>query len=120
MLDVSIFFLFQNILILMLIFWLLSYFGDKFYKNKTYKTSENVYECGFTSLHALRVNINFGFFIIALLLILYDIEFFILIPMMFNLYSCSLIQLIVYWIFLTFMVISFLLDWETISLKWLN
>ena len=120
MFDVSLFFLFQNIFILMMIFWLLSYLGDKFYKNKQYKTSENVYECGFTSSHALRVNINFGFFIIALLLILYDIEFFVLIPILFNINNCSLLQLLVYWFFLIVVVLSFLLDWETISLKWLN
>lgn len=82
-----------------------------------YKSGENVYECGFSSTHSLRVTLNFGFFIIALLLILYDIEFFFLIPMYFNFYSYDSASIIIYWVFLTFVVLSFAVDWETVSLK---
>ena len=71
----------------MMIFWLLSWIGDRFYKTKDYKATEAVYECGFSSTHALRVTVNFGFFVVALLLILYDIEFFFLIPAFFNLHT---------------------------------
>ena len=80
----------------MLIFWLLSWAGDRFYKYKAYKSSENIYECGFSSTHSLRVTLNFGFFIVALLLILYDIEFFFLIPMYFNFYSFNFTSIFVY------------------------
>lgn len=104
----------------MLLFWLLSWLGDRFYKQKMYKSSENIYECGFNSTHSLRVTLNFGFFIIALLLILYDIEFFFLIPMYFNFYSYNSISIIIYWIFLIFVVLSFAIDWETVSFKWLG
>lgn len=61
-----------------------------------YKSGENVYECGFSSTHALRVTLNFGFFIIALLLILYDIEFFFLIPMYFNFYAYDTAAVAIY------------------------
>lgn len=118
--DISIFFLFQNIIILMLLFWLLSWIGDRFYKLKNHKASENVYECGFTSTHSLRVSINFGFFIIALLLILYDIEFLILIPAYFNINNSTLFSLIVYWFFLCAIALSFIVDWESVSLKWIK
>lgn len=120
MFDVSMAFIFQNVVFLMLIFWLLSWLGDRFYKHKWYKSGENVYECGFNSTHALRVTLNFGFFIVALLLILYDIEFFFLIPMYFNFYSYDVGALVVYWVFLIFVVLSFAVDWETVSLKWLG
>lgn len=120
MFDISLFFLFQNIIILMLIFWFLSWLGDKFYKAKYFKASENVYECGFSSTHALRVSINFGFFIIGLLLILYDIEFLFLIPVYFNFSTLNLAAIIIYWIFLLFIIFSFLVDWESISLKWIS
>lgn len=120
MFDLSLFFLFQNIIILMLIFWLLSWLGDRFYKLKNHKASENVYECGFTSTHALRVSINFGFFIIALLLILYDIEFLFLIPVYFNINILNILASIIYWIFILFVSASFLLDWESLSLKWIK
>lgn len=118
--DISLFFLFQNIVLLMLLFWLLSWLGDKFYKIKIHKSSDNIYECGFTSVHALRVSINFGFFIIALLLILYDIEFLFLIPVYFNFTSLQFSALIIYWIFLLFIIGTFLLDWESITLKWIK
>lgn len=104
----------------MLLFWLLSWLGDRFYKYKSYQSSESVYECGFSSTHALRVTLNFGFFIVALLLILYDIEFFFLIPMYFNFYSANVPALAVYWVFLVFVTLSFAVDWETVSLKWLG
>ena len=119
MFDIGLFFIFQNIFILMLIFWLLSWLGDRFYKQRNYKATEAIYECGFSSTHSLRVTINFGFFLIALLLILYDIEFFFLVPICFNLFFNNTYILILIWIFLLFVIGSFALDWETISLKWL-
>lgn len=101
----------------MMIFWLLSWLGDRFYKAKNHKASENVYECGFTSTHALRVSINFGFFVIALLLILYDIEFLFLIPVYFNMTSLSVTAAAAYWVFILFVAFSFMVDWETVALR---
>lgn len=80
----------------MMVFWLLSWLGDRFYKYKFYKSGESVYECGFNSTHPLRVTINFGFFIVAMLLVLYDIEFFFLIPMYFNFTSSDCASVAVY------------------------
>ena len=102
----------------MLLFWLLSWLGDRFYRTKTYKATNNVYECGFTTTHALRVSINFAFFIVALLLILYDIEFFFLIPIFFNITNIGATTILPYWIFLVFVILSFIIDWESPSLKW--
>lgn len=119
MFDLSLFFLAQSIFLLMMLFWLLSWIGDRFYKTKDYKASENVYECGFASTHSLRVSINFGFFIIAMLLILYDIEFLLLIPVYFNSANLNIMSSSIYWVFFIFMSISFLVDWESIALKWI-
>jgi NADH:ubiquinone oxidoreductase subunit 3 (subunit A) len=63
------------------------------------------------------VSINFGFFVIALLLILYDIEFLLLIPVFFNLQAVNILAVAVYWVFLLFVAASFAVDWETASLK---
>jgi NADH-quinone oxidoreductase subunit A len=103
-----------------MLFWLLSWLGDRFYKAKNHKASESVYECGFTSTHALRVSINFGFFVIALLLILYDIEFLFLIPVYFNLASLGIAAAAVYWAFILFVAFSFMVDWETVALRWIK
>ena len=93
-----------------MLFWLLSWVGDRFYKTKNYKAADNIYECGFTSTHSLRVSINFSFFLVALLLILYDIEFFFLIPIFFNIGGLSAITCVSYWVFIVFVVLSFAID----------
>lgn len=76
-----------------------------------------MYECGFSSTHSLRVTINFGFFVIALLLILYDIEFFFLVPAYFGLSISSAAEVLTLWFFFIFVVLSFAIDWESASLK---
>lgn len=84
---------------------------------KNHKSTENIYECGFTSTHALRVSINFGFFIIALLLILYDVEFLFLIPVYFNINSTHVLGALVYWSFIVLVALSFVIDWETVAMR---
>ena len=91
--------------------------GDKFFKNKFYKASTEVYECGFLSTHKLKVLFNFSFFLIACLLILYDVEFFFLIPFYFNFDDATTINIFIYWAFLIFIIISFIIDWEAVVLS---
>lgn len=117
--DIGLVFIFQNIFLLMCIFWLLSFIGDKYFKNKFYKASKEVYECGFLSTHKLKVMFNLSFFLIACLLILYDVEFLFLIPFYFNFSNLTLTSLIIYWIFYIFILVSFIIDWESVSLAWL-
>lgn len=119
MFDLGLFFIFQNIFILMMIFWVLSWLGDKLYKTKYYVASTETYECGFLSTHLFNINFNLTFLLIVLLLILYDIEFFFLIPYYFNLIGFSLLSTLIYWIFFIFIIISFIIDWENVLLEWL-
>lgn len=74
----------------------MSFIGDKYFKNKFYKASKEVYECGFLSTHKLKVMFNLSFFLIACLLILYDVEFLFLIPFYFNFSNLTLTSLIIY------------------------
>lgn len=37
--------------------------------------------------------------------------------MYFNFYSADAAALLIYWVFLVFVVLSFAVDWETVSLK---
>lgn len=118
MLDISIFFLIQNIFLLTLLFWLLSFLGTKFFKKKTYRASTELFECGFLSTHTLNLSFNYNFLITATLLILYDVEFFFLLPVLFNYSLVSLETVAPFLFFLSFIVVSFVYDWEMVTLDW--
>lgn len=118
MLDLSIFILLTNIFLITLLFWLLSFLGTKFFKKKNYTSAPELFECGFLTTHTLNLNFNYNFFITATLLILYDIEFFFLLPFLFNSTISALAPLMVFIIFLSLIVVSFIYDWEVIALNW--
>lgn len=118
MLDLSIFFLIQNIFLLTLLFWLLSFLGTKFFKKKNYRAATELFECGFLTTHTLNLNFNYNFLITATLLILYDIEFFFLLPVLFNYSLVTLSVIFTYFFFIIYIVISFVYDWEMVTLDW--
>jgi NADH:ubiquinone oxidoreductase subunit 3 (subunit A) len=118
MLDVGIFFLIQNIFLLTLLFWLLSFLGTKFFKKKNYRASTEIFECGFLSTHSLNLSFNYNFLITATLLILYDVEFFFLLPVLFNYNLINLVSLITFLFFIVAIVVSFVYDWEMVTLDW--
>lgn len=118
MLDISIFFLIQNIFLLTLLFWLLSFLGTKFFKKKNYRATTEIFECGFLTTHNLNLSFNFNFLITATLLILYDVEFLFLLPVLFNYNLISLEILGIFLIFVVLIITSFVFDWEMITLDW--
>ena len=118
MLGVSFFYFFQNIFFITIIFWLLSFVGDKFFIEKNSKYSEEVFECGFFSTSTVNLSFNFNFFIICSLLILYDIELVFLAPFLFNYNWASSISILIFNCFYTLIVLSFIIDWEFISIEW--
>lgn len=116
----TIIFILENIFILMILFWVFSWLGDRFYKSKFYIATTEVYECGFITVHNLRLHFNFAYLLIAWLLILYDIEFFFLIPFFFNLSSFSTISVVLFWFFWLIIVLSFYFDWSSVVFRWLG
>lgn len=118
MLDLSIFFLIQNIFLLTLLFWLLSFLGTKFFKKKNYRATTELFECGFLTTHSLNLSFNYNFLITATLLILYDVEFFFLLPVLFNYNLVCLEILGAYLVFFIFIIVSFVYDWEMVALDW--
>ena len=119
MFDIGLIFIFQNIILLLLLFWVLSWLGEKFFKTKFYPSTAETYECGFLTITPLIVSINSSFFVIGFLLILYDLEFMFLIPFLFNLFNFSTLSFFIFWIFFILVTISFFIDWEEIALEWL-
>ena len=78
-----IFFL-TNVLVFSLIFWALLLLSSYFYKIKNQKSKRHFCECGFKSLSDINIQININFVMLCIFLILYDIEFTLLFPILFN------------------------------------
>lgn len=116
MLDSSIYFFIQNVFVITTLFWFLSFIGEKFFKKKQYINSYEVFECGFSSTHELDLTFNYNFFITAVLLILYDIEFFYMLPVAFNFHLINIFVAFTFLCFIIFIVLSFVYDWEMITL----
>jgi NADH-quinone oxidoreductase subunit A len=116
--DVLILFLIQNIIIFAFIFWFLTFAGEFFFKKKNHITKKNFYECGFKTNSDINIQINFNFCLIAAFLILYDIEFILLVPVFFNIMYINLFQLIIVILFISLILISLIYDWKLNALNW--
>ena len=82
--DIIVLFLIQNVLIFLIIFWLLTWGAEYFFKKKNHLTKKHFYECGFRTLSDLNIQINLNFSMMCIFLILYDIEFTFLFPLLFK------------------------------------
>lgn len=110
--------LIQNVLIFGIIFWLLTWGAEYFYTNKHQLTKKQFYECGFKALSELNIQINLNFFMLAVFLILYDVEFTFLFPILFNYSIFSSIEFTFTFLFLLFIVASLYYDWLHSVLSW--
>ena len=104
-------FLIINILLFSLIFWLLTFACKYFYQDKYSNYKLNFYECGFKSVSVIRLNISIQYLLLALFLIIYDGEFLILFPIIFNIFSIGSKEFFLLFIFLLFIFLSLLVDY---------
>lgn len=116
--DIVILFFLQNIFIFSLIFWVLTIIGGYFYKKKNHYMKKQFYECGFKSISDINLQINLNFVMLCVFLILYDIEFVFLFPILFNFSNILLFQLYIYIIFVYLILISLYYDIQTNALNW--
>jgi len=116
--GILVLFFIQNVLIFSIIFWLLTFLGEYFFKGKNHKTKKNFYECGFKSVNDIDLQFNFNFLIICVFLVLYDIEFILMMPFLVNLYYVNFFSLIVFLTFFILIIISLLYDWQANALNW--
>ena len=108
--DVVFFFFCKNIIVFSLIFWALLLGCSYFYKIKNQNSKRHFCECGFKSLSDLNIQININFVMLSIFLILYDIEFTLLFPILFNIWYITAIQYIVYIFFIVLIVMSLYYD----------
>lgn len=114
---VILFFL-KNVLVFSLIFWALLLLSSYFYKIKNQASKRHFCECGFKSLSDINIQININFVMLCVFLILYDIEFTLIFPILFNLWNISFIQYLYMLLFVLLIIASLFYDWQTNSLSW--
>ena len=109
MFDSSIFFIFVNSFIVILVFWLITFIGSFFFKKNENFTKFDFYECGFKSLSDFNFKLNIGTFTTMVFIVLYDIELIFTLPFLLDqtIYSYSNIFNIFFiylCIFITFII----------------
>jgi NADH:ubiquinone oxidoreductase subunit 3 (subunit A) len=116
--DIVLFFFLQNVFIFGLIFWLLTWAGEYVVSKKNHVSKRQFYECGFKSLSELNVQINMNFTMLCVFLVLYDIEFTLLFPVLFNFSYVTYTSFFLFLIFIFFIVLSLYYDIQMNSLSW--
>ena len=116
--DALVLSLVQNVLIFLVIFWLLTWGAEYFYTNKQQLTKKQFYECGFKAISELNIQINFNFFMLAVFLILYDVEFTLLYPILFNYSLVSITEFFLVFFFIFLIILSLFYDWIHNVLSW--
>jgi len=76
------------------------------------------YECGFEPFEDARVKFDVRFYLIAILLIIFDLEIAFLFPWSVALSSVGLYGFISMMIFLFLLTIGFIYEWKKGALEW--
>lgn len=116
--DTVLLFFFKSVLVFSLIFWFLLFVSSYFYKIKNQPSKRHFIECGFKSLTDINIQININFVMLCIFLILYDIEFTLLFPILFNMWNINMLQYIYFTLFILLIIASLFYDWQTNSLSW--
>ena len=116
--DASFGILLQNLMLMGLIFWFLTDLAEHFFIKKNHMNKKLFYECGFRSISDINITININFQMIAVFLILYDIEFVYIICLAINLPNMSFIEFATFLFFFMTIIYSLYYDWQYNSLSW--
>jgi NADH:ubiquinone oxidoreductase subunit 3 (subunit A) len=84
--------------------------GSYFYKQKTHESKRQFYECGFKSLGDINFQINLNFLMLCVFLVLYDIEFTLIYPFLFNIDASNIFNVLVLFIFMLLIIVSLIYD----------
>lgn len=103
-------FLIINLFLFSCIFWLLTFLGEYFYGKKEQISKKQFYECGFKTLSDTNIVFNLNFSMVCVFLILYDIEFTLLYPFIFNTFNFSFYNFIIILIFIGLIILSLFYD----------
>ena len=99
-------------------FWGLTFLFKIFYSKKNFTFKLNFYECGFKSLTNIKIQYNINFILILLFVLIYDGEFFLLIPFSINSTNVTIFSFFIIFFFLIWLVITLLIDYIYGALEW--
>ena len=116
--DITTCYMVVNLMIFCSIFWLLTIVGEIYFKKKEHLSKKQFYECGFKSLTDNQIGISLNFVLLAVFLILYDVEFMILYPALFSFWFITFSQYAIFIIFIAFILISLYYDLRVNALTW--
>ena len=116
--DIFLLFFFQNFLLFACIFWGLTWAGEYFYKRKNHDAKKQFYECGFKVSTDTDIQFNLSFTLLCVFLVLYDLEFTLLIPFFFNHLFLTVSSLVVFFVFMLFIFLSLIYDWQNNAFNW--
>ena len=116
--DIVMLFFVQNIFVFSLIFWGLTVIGSFFYKKKNHFMKKQFYECGFKAISDVNLQINLNFILLCVFLILYDIEFTLLFPILLNFSNIFFFQYVIFLLFVILILLSLYYDIQMNALSW--
>ena len=116
--DITAPFMVVNLMLFCLIFWVLTIIGELYYNKKEHLSKKQFYECGFKSLTDNQIGISLNFVLLAVFLILYDVEFTIIYPALFSFWFITFVQYVTFIIFVSFILISLYYDLRVNALSW--
>nr|NP_039469.1 unnamed protein product [Paramecium aurelia]P15579.1 RecName: Full=NADH-ubiquinone oxidoreductase chain 3; AltName: Full=NADH dehydrogenase subunit 3 [Paramecium tetraurelia]AAA79262.1 unknown protein [Paramecium tetraurelia]CAA34036.1 unnamed protein product [Paramecium aurelia] len=108
--SMTLLFFVEHVFIFCMIFWLLTWVAEYFFKSKNNKQKHQFYECGIRALSELNIQINLNFSIVCVFLILYDVEFIFMYPFFFNFFLVNAGAFLVFFVFLFFVFYSLVYD----------
>jgi NADH:ubiquinone oxidoreductase subunit 3 (subunit A) len=108
--DIFLLFFFEKFLLFYFIFWGLTWAGEYFYKKKNHDAKRQFYECGFKVSTDTDIQFNLSFTLLCVFLVLYDLEFTILIPFLFNSAFITSTSIFVFFFFMLLIFLSLIYD----------
>lgn len=96
--------LIQHVFILCAIFWLLTWGAERLSTRRSHRSKAQFYECGFKSLSDLNLQVNLSFTLVCAFLVLYDVEFTFLFPLLVNFHLVDGAALAAFYVFILFIL----------------
>lgn len=109
---------FSNIIVVSFLFWSLTYVGYVVRDEYENYDSGLFYECGFRSLQKVNIKFNLNTLVVALFLVLYEVEFLFLVPFSFSNDVSIIYATPTFALFIIFIILTLLLDVFTQSIIW--
>lgn len=108
-----------NISIITIIFWLITLIELYFNKNTQHETKSVVYECGFLTINKNIFPVTLNLIILLFFVILYEVEFILILPIFLSINTFSNIQIILSSIIFLIIITTLYMDIWLKKINWI-